>query len=190
MNEKDTAAPLSIRFVDRKTGKHLSNRVLSHLASLSRLASADLTVECRPDLGVGIGSLFPILDTDVDTKSRLVSLRRRYKEIEVRARGSRYGGFRTEWQSYLLSDDGAKDLLGVFLKHNPPRKLKLMSFCRWLAQAIGNQNHSAFSEVDKLCPAFSIKPPAASTVRKLLSFEKPALYFMLVPSKLLKKVAR
>lgn len=190
MKEKEDAVPLSIRFVDRKTGKHLSNRVLSHMASLCRLASVDLTVERRPDLGVGIGSLFPILDTDVDTKSRLVSLRRRYKEIGVRARGSRYGGFRNEWQSYLLSDEGAIDLLVVFLKFNSPRKLRLMFFCRWLTEAISDQNHSAFSEIDKLCPAFSIKPPAASTIRKLLSSEKPALYSMLVPSKMIKKVAR
>lgn len=190
MKQKRTVRSVSLRFVDRKTGKHLSNRTLSKAASVSCLASADLSVTRRPELKVGIGSLFPILDTDILTKIRLTGLLKRYRVVKVEPRGVRYGGFKNEWQSYLLSDDGAVELLRVFFKYYHSRKMKLVFFCNWLSESVANEDHPAFDEVDQLCPALSIKPPASSTIRKLLSSEKPALYYMLVPSKLLKKVAR
>lgn len=190
MKSKRSSGCKGLRFVDRKTGKHLSNRTLSHMASVSRLAHADLAILRRPYLNVGIGSLFPVLDADIPTKIRLARLRKRFKEVEVQARGPRCAGFRTEWQFYLLSDDGARELLIVFLKYNHPRKLKLLFFCNWLAQSISDQRSAVFEQLDQLCPAFSVNPPASSSIRKLLSSEKPSLYFHLVPSRLNKKVAR
>ena len=123
MKQKRTVGSASLRFMDRKSGKHLSNRTMSKAAPVSRLASADLLIKRRPELKVGIGSLFPILDTDTLTKVRLASLLKRYRVVEVKPRGPRYGGLKNEWQSYLLSDNGAVALLRVFFKYHRPRKL-------------------------------------------------------------------
>ena len=178
------------RFVDRKTGKHISNRTLAKMARLCWLASADLRMQQSPKPKVGLGSLFPLLDADVQTKILLHRLSKRYRTVRIRSRGARHGGFHSEWQFYLLSDDGAKELLKVFFRYNHPRKMKLLFFCRWLATSVGDENHPAFHQIDQLCPALSVISPAPSTIRKLLSSEKPVLYYFLVPNKMFKKVAR
>ena len=171
---------MAFRFIDKKHKKQFSNSELSELAEVCLIALGDLEIRSHPSLGKGIGSLFPSLDVDDDTKEHLVSLLLKCSLKTVTPRSRRLECQRLGWQNFLCSNDALR-LVPLFKKYAPNPKLGLMRFCKWLGIEIAEPN-VAGKLIEAWCPDLVNSQPAFHTLRLFLSREKPALYRALVSS--------